>query len=495
MKRSSIYKSWRQYVQSRYAARIFKYISLWLCGLFVTVFLMGSLQSVIAQTELPEVNTPKSFQEIRGVWMTANDNDIFIDRHKLENAVSELARLNFNTIYPVVWNSGYVWYPSTVAQQAGIQDFVRRGLQGHNILAEVTSQAHQRNLMVIPWFEFGFMTPESSELAINHPDWLTQRRDGSKTQAGDAGEVAWLNPFHPKVQKFITDLALEVVTQYDVDGIQFDDHFSLPNEFGYDRYTVALYKQETNLDPPANPQDPTWVRWRANKITQFVTQLNQAVKERKPRAIFSISPNPYKYAYNAQLQDWLTWVRQGIVDELIVQVYRPDLPSFVEHINAPELQEVQQKIPTGVGILTGLRNKPVSMQLIQNKVLAARSRGLGLCFFFYESLWNNAPEPLAQRQSTFKSLFDFPVLRSAITPVRNNLPSFPPVTIPVRNNLPSLRPVTIPVRNNLPSLRPVITPTTNNLPSLPSKITPATDNLAPLPPVPDPSPPEDNSPY
>lgn len=481
MKRSSIYKSWRQYAQSRYGARIFKYFSLWLCGLFVTVFLMGNLPSAIAQDALPEVNTPTSFQEIRGVWMTANDNDILIDRHKLENAVSELARLNFNTIYPVVWNSGYVWYPSTVAQQAGIQHFVRKGLQGHNILAELVNQGHQHGLMVMPWFEFGFMTPESSELALNHPEWLTQKRDGGKTSISAAGEVAWLNPFHPKVQKFLTDLALEVVTQYDVDGIQFDDHFSLPNQFGYDRYTVALYKQETNLDPPANPQDPAWVRWRANKITQFVTQLNQAVKQRKPRAIFSISPNSYKYAYNAQLQDWLTWVRQGIVDELIVQVYRPDMPSFVEHINAPEIQEVQQKIPTGVGILTGLRNKPVSMQFIQNKVLAARDRGLGFCFFFYESLWNNAPEPVAQRQSNFKSLFDFPVLRSAITPASNSLPSSPPAITPAGNNL--------------PSLPPAITPARNNLPSLPPATTPATDNLTPFPEVLPPSPPEDNYAY
>ena len=143
---------------------------------------------------------------------------------------------------------------------------------------------------------------------------------------------------------------------------------------------------------------------------------------------------------------------QGIVDELIVQVYRPDMPSFVEHINAPEIQEVQQKIPTGVGILTGLRNKPVSMQFIQNKVLAARDRGLGFCFFFYESLWNNAPEPVAQRQSNFKSLFDFPVLRSAITPASNSLPSSPPAITPAGNNLPSLPPAITPARNNLPSL-------------------------------------------
>lgn len=346
--------------------------------------------------------------------MTNNDSGILMDRPKLKDAVRQLALLHFNTIYPVVWNSGYVLYESAVAGRTGIQPFVRKGWQGQDTLKDLIIQSHYRGLFVIPWFEFGFMAPTTSELALNHPNWITQRRDGSQTWLSAAGEVVWLNPFHPQVQQFITDLVLEVVSKYDVDGIQFDDHTSLPNEFGYDRYTVALYRQETQKDRPPNPQDSEWVRWRADKITAFMTQLNKAVKQRKPNAIFSVSPNPYNVAYNTYLQDWLTWVRQNIVDELIVQVYRPDLQSFVEQIARPEIQEVRQKIPTGVGILTGLRNKPVPMPLIQAKVQAARDRGLGVSFFFYESLWDYAPEPITERQSNFRSLFNFPAFRFAI---------------------------------------------------------------------------------
>jgi uncharacterized lipoprotein YddW (UPF0748 family) len=59
------------------------------------------------------------------------------------------------------------------------------------------------------------------------------------------------------------------------------------------KFTLALYKQESKKDAPPNSQDPEWVHWRADKITAFVTQLNKAVKQRKPNAIFSVSPNPY----------------------------------------------------------------------------------------------------------------------------------------------------------------------------------------------------------
>lgn len=393
--------------------RSLKYLSLLFLFLFITILLDRNPASAIAQ---------QPFQEIRGVWMTENDSDILRDRPKLQDAVNQLARLNFNTIYPVVWNAGYVLYPSAVAQRTGIQPFVHKGLQGQDPLAELVAQSHRQGLLVIPWFEFGFMAPSTSELALNHPEWMTQRRDGSQTWIGDAGEAVWLNPFHPSVQQLITDLVLEVVTQYNVDGIQFDDHTSLPYEFGYDSYTIALYKQETKKDVPPNPRDPAWMRWRADKITAFMTQLNKAVKTRKPNAIFSVAPNPYITAYNGYLQDWLAWVRQNIVDELIVQVYRPDLQSFLEQIARPEIQEAQQKIPTGVGILTGLRNQPVPIQQIQAKVWAARDRALGVSFFFYESLWDSAPESVTERQSNFQALFHSPASRSGIETTRGQTP-------------------------------------------------------------------------
>jgi uncharacterized lipoprotein YddW (UPF0748 family) len=224
---------------------------------------------------------------------------------------------------------------------------------------------------------------------------------------------------------------LEVIDNYNVDGIQFDDHLSLPKEFGYDPYTISLYKQETGKNPPANPQDAAWVRWRADQLTAFVARLNQAIKARKPKAIFSISPNPYITAYNSYLQDWLAWVRQKLVDELIVQVYRPNLSSFLQEITRPEIQEAKQKIPTGVGILTGLRNRQTPMGFIQNKVLAARHHSLGVSFFFYDSLWNYAPEPPQERQSRFRELFPAPASRSIRdnSPVSNSPVSNSPVSV------------------------------------------------------------------
>lgn len=392
--------------------------SVWLVSLACLVLIGVTQGNAIAQLDLdfpqmPPVVTPRD--EIRGVWMTTNDLDVMQDRRKVREAMGALHSLHFNTLYPVIWNSGYVLYPSPLAQRMGIQPFVYQGTDGHDILADVTTQAHQAGLLVIPWFEFGLMTPPTSELALNRPEWLTQKQTGEQTSIGPAGEVAWLNPFHPEVQKFITDLVLEAVTRYSVDGIQFDDNMSLPREFGYDPYTIALYRKETKKAPPKDVADAAWMKWRADKITVFMSQLQQAIKRSRPQAIVSVAPNYYDFAYKFHLQDWLTWVRKGLVDELVMQVYRSDYGSFVSKLSRPEIQETQQRIPTAIGILAGLRNKPVPIAQIQEQVRAAQDRGLGVAFFYYESLWNESPDPLAERLAGFQALFPTAAPRLGLT--------------------------------------------------------------------------------
>ncbi|MEH2311827.1 MAG: family 10 glycosylhydrolase [Nostoc sp.] len=390
---------------------------------FVAVLLLNSFAPAVAQ--LP--SQPR--QEIRGVWLSGNDFNIFRNRSQVQAAMSQLRQLNFNTVYPIVWNDGYTQYPSAIMQKMGIPFFFK-GTDGQDVIADIISQAHREGLLAIPWFEFGFMVPLSSELASQHPDWLTQKPDGTQTSISAAGEVAWLNPFHPEVQKFFTELVMEVITQYDADGVQFDDNTSLPVDFGYDKYTISLYTQETGKPPPPNPQAQAWIKWRADKMTAFMVDLQQTVKARKPNAIFSVAPNYYDFAYKLQLQDWLNWVRLGIVDELIMQVYRNDLESFIAQITRPEILETKQVIPTGIGIMAGLRNRPVSISQIQSQVEAVQQRGLGIGFFYYESLWDIASEPVAQRQSAFAALFPNPALRdiSQNTPRK---PTFDTISLPL----------------------------------------------------------------
>jgi uncharacterized lipoprotein YddW (UPF0748 family) len=357
-------------------------------------------------------------REIRGVWLTNIDSDVLFSQTKTTEAIATLATLNFNTLYPTVWNWGYTLYPSTVAEEVtGSLLDPTEGLQGRDILAEISEQARERGMAVIPWFEFGFMAPADSELAKRHPEWLTQRRDGSTIWwEGDVHQRVWLNPLHPEVKQFITDLIVEIVSKYDVDGIQLDDHFGFPAEFGYDDLTVELYQQEHGGKmPPDNSQDEEWIRWRAAKITAYMQELFAAIKQSNPKVIVSLSPNPQDFSLNSFLLDWQKWEQMGLIEELVLQVYRRDRDSFRQELEQPEVIAARNHIPVGIGILTGLKGRPVLFDTIKQQVETTRDRDFGgVSFFFYESLWHLAVESPQRRQAAFQSLFARTVKRPNI---------------------------------------------------------------------------------
>ena len=396
--------------------------------------IVGLVLSLI--TPISSQMATKPIREIRGVWITNVDSDVLFTRDRLATAIKDLRSLNFNTIYPVVWNWGYTTYPSKVAKRVVGSSFMPKksagllinrklsrteGLEGRDVLKEMVTQGHKQGLAVIPWFEFGFMAPATtdpagSDLAKLHPDWLTQKQDGGTTWKEGKDPRVWLNPFKPEVKKFIIDLVVEVVGKYDVDGIQFDDHFGLPSEFGYDKFTVDLYKREHQGKlPPQDPKNEEWINWRADKITALMRDLFAAIKATNPKAIVSISPNPQSFAKSFFLQDWAKWERQGLVEELLIQVYRDKLETFVGELQKPEVQLASKHIPVGIGILTGVKPKPISMKQIQTQIAAVRKQGLaGVSFFFYETLWKLTNEPAAIRKDGFRQVFAQSVARSSI---------------------------------------------------------------------------------
>ena len=353
--------------------------------------------------------------ETRGVWLTNVDSDVLFTPENTTNAIAELATLNFNTLYPTVWNWGYTLYPSEVAQAAiGTKLDPEPGLQGRDVLEEIIQQGHDRGMAVIPWFEFGFMAPADSGLAQKYPQWLTRRADGDPIWwEGKTHQRVWLNPLHPEVQQFISELIVELVSNYDVDGIQLDDHFGYPSELGYDSYTVELYQQEHNgQNPPENPKDPEWVRWRADKITAYMEVLFAQIKEANPDALVSVSPNPQNFSLNSFLLDWQTWERKGLIEELIVQLYRSQQSSFIRELSQPELIVAKEHIPVSIGILSGLKGRSVLSGFLKQQVNLVRERDFaGVSFFFYESLWNLAREEPESRKDSLLSLFKEPAIR------------------------------------------------------------------------------------
>lgn len=363
--------------------------------------------------------------EIRGVWLTNVDSQVLFSSDAVEETLLQLADYHFNTVYPAVWSWGHSLFPSAVARQAmgykqglypdleaqGRNDALETAQGDRDMLLDLIASAHGQGLSVIPWFEFGFMAPANSPLAQRHPDWLTQKQGplpASRLHQEGRHTRVWLNPFHPEVQQFILNLIAELAANYEIDGLQLDDHFGLPVAFGYDPYTIDLYRREHNGQaPPTDPRDAEWTRWRADKITRFVEQVFRVVKARRPDAVLSVSPNSADLAYADALQDWPRWRVAGYVEELIIQAYRGEVEPFRDVLRQTELQQARQHIPTGVGILSGLKDRPVPMSMMQQQVQVAREMGFaGVSFFYYDTLWQVTPgETEGDRAQGLQHLF------------------------------------------------------------------------------------------
>lgn len=376
---------------------------------FILALTIALISSAILSPRIAAQTAPITPRktELRGVWLTNIDSDVIFSRQNINDAVNRLDRLNFNTIYPTVWQGGYTLYPSAVAKRVfGMPIDPAPGLQNRDILKEIIAASHQKGIAVIPWFEFGFMAPAESELARLHPEWLARRRDGSTIWKEGTHDRVWLNPFDAQVQQFILDLIVEIVGNYDLDGIQFDDHFGLPVEFGYEPTTVSMYEKAIKSPPSNDARETFWIRWRADRINDFMGRIYRTIKSRKPKCIISVSPNPLHFALPAHLQDWFTWERREYIEELIVQVYRSDIKRFNAELEREEVILAKEHIPTAIGILTGLKNNSISLEQIQEQMQEVRKRNFaGVSFFFYESLSNWAKETPQQRDSALRSFF------------------------------------------------------------------------------------------
>ncbi|MFZ4621903.1 MAG: glycoside hydrolase family 10 protein, partial [Bacteroidota bacterium] len=271
---------------------------------------------------------------IRGVWLTNVDSKALNSKKNIDAAVDHCAKVGINTIFVVTWNKAMTTYPSPIAKSlTGIE--IDTLFRGRDPLKELIESAHRRNIKVIAWFEFGFSTSfkqQGGRIIEVRPDWAALNNERHLVVKNG---FDWMNGFNPEVQDFMLKLIMEVVKNYDVDGIQGDDRLpAMPSESGYDAYTVGLYKQQHNgAEPPHDFKDPAWIQWRADLLNRYMERIHAAVKAEKPAMIIAMSPSVYPWSKEEYLQDWPTWVNKGYVDQVIPQIYRYSLDRYIETID------------------------------------------------------------------------------------------------------------------------------------------------------------------
>lgn len=231
----------------------------------------------------------------RGTWLARNS---FASKELLASQMDSLANNNFNVVYVNLWSRGYpLWKSDVFFSHTGM--YIDPTYNGRDILAEAIAEGHRNGLHVVAWFEYGFvggwtgnMPPGQKGPIFNaHPDWVARRQNGLEK---DTNNFYWMIHVHQPAQNFLIAMAAEIARNYDVDGIQLDRIRYSSKEYGYDSVTVNLYKSEHGgASPPANISNSSWIRWRADKLNNFVARFYDSIKTINSYLQISNAPGHY----------------------------------------------------------------------------------------------------------------------------------------------------------------------------------------------------------
>ena len=190
-----------------------------------------------------------------------------------------------------------------------------------------TEQAHARNMKLHAWVnpyricagqnaKTDFDALPKTSPAKQHPEWVISCDGGY-----------YFNPGIPEVRKLICDGVAEIVKQYDVDGIQFDDYFYPSTDFD-DGKTFSTYGGKASLED-----------WRRDNVNQLIKSVHDVVHKqaKNPNCSFGVSPSGiwrnqsitvyngsktkgYEH-YSSAYADSLTWIQNGWIDYICPQIY------------------------------------------------------------------------------------------------------------------------------------------------------------------------------
>ena len=351
-------------------------------------------KQMVNQVEIEQSLFPLGYDEpVKGVWLTNVASDALHSKENIEKAVLKCKALGINTIFMVTWNKAQTMYRSAI-----MKDFTGEEIDpvldsentGRDPLQELIDLAHANDIKVFAWFEFGFASSykdNGGTLVKLKPEWASLTSEG---EICTKNNFDWLNALNPEVQEFMSSLVLEVVENYNVDGIQGDDRLpAMPSSGGYNPETIELYKSELGGNPPPeNYKDFEWVNWRSEKLNNYLEQLYKDIKAVNPNCIVSMAPSVFPWSKEEYLQDWPTWINFGYVDMICPQVYRKDSLRYEQTLK----QSISYIIPEKrhlffPGILIQVNDERPSKELFEFMLQSNRKEGInGEVYFFYEGL-------------------------------------------------------------------------------------------------------------
>lgn len=289
----------------------------------------------------------------------------WLTREGADRLLSRAQTAGFDTIVPCVWHGRGVTWPSELAPREPKWD---KSIAGNpDPLLYLIDRAHKLGLKVHPWFTVG----------------LRQRDFFPEFAEAGTPEKAF-NWHHAGFRSWIVTLMLEVISRYDVDGINLDyvrtkGHCTAVSCLRHYELTQRRDLQK-DLVIRAISQDArqALAEWNSQAVGSVVERLAREGRQLKPGLFVTIDSLAGDDLWMEQGANGLVWAQSGWIDLL----YHMD---YGETLNTAFLSRLKKQVadPTKVAILignyetaAGSSSPPVPRSAEKVRQLLAQSRQL-----------------------------------------------------------------------------------------------------------------------
>jgi uncharacterized lipoprotein YddW (UPF0748 family) len=396
-------------------------------GLTVVVA-SGLLSVLLFPHSLLAIDVPT---ETRALWVLRTS---LASPDSIATLIRTAREHGFNTLLVQVRGRGDAYFNDGVESRAA--DLARVS-EAFDPLATVLTSAHAAGLRVHAWVNINLIS-SATDLPIDpahiihrHPEWVMVPRDlvqelsrVKEESPGYVGKIArwtraqsnveglYASPIIPAAADHVDAVIRDLVTRYEVDGVHLDYARYPSDRFDYSRGAIRVFRETIRSllpygvrrdldareaeDPLAYPDGlaEEWKAFRVSKMTALVTRLRATVKSARPAAMLTVATAPdLQEARDHRLQDWGSWLQNGLVDAVCPMAYTPEPARFAEQIAAARNVAAGRAIWAGIG---AYRLPPE--QTIENIETARRLGAAGVVLFSYDSLIDrrqSAPDYIA----------------------------------------------------------------------------------------------------
>lgn len=280
-------------------------------------------------------------REVRSVWMAtvwaldwpSSTSSTTAQKNEMVKYLDVLQKNNFNAVYFQVRTMSDAFYKSSYEPWSSYLTGTRGKDPGWDPLAFVVEECHKRGMECHAWvnpyrFSTGSNWSTAQDQALKSAGMLLAytKSDGKTTTI--------LNPGLESVRKRIVDVCKEIISNYDVDGLVFDDYFypeGIPVTSSAGDYDL-WQKSGASM---------TFGDWRRNNVNQMVADVYKMVQQQKPYVRFGISPAgaactsaavaakhgidrcpvASDWQYDGIFSDPVAWLKAGTIDYISPQLY------------------------------------------------------------------------------------------------------------------------------------------------------------------------------